>query len=86
MAIGCIRALQDMLLKVPEDISVIGMDDIDRSALTNPSLTTVHRPLCELGEIAAGALLGMMRGEESRKIILPTSLLQRESCIKNWAK
>ena len=86
MAIGCIRALQDMLLKVPEDISVIGMDDIDRSALTNPSLTTVHRPLCELGEIAAGALLGMMRGEESRKIILPTSLIQRESCIKNWAK
>lgn len=86
MAIGCIRALQDMLLRVPEDVSVIGMDDIDRSALTNPSLTTVHRPLCELGEIAAGTLLGMMRGEASRRIILPTSLIQRESCIKNWAK
>lgn len=86
MAIGCIRALQDMLLRVPEDISVIGMDDIARSAAVTPSLTTVHRPLCELGEIAARTLLGMMRGEESRRIVLSTSLIQRESCIKNWAQ
>lgn len=86
MAIGCIRALQDMLLRVPEDISVIGMDDIARSASMTPSLTTVRRPLCELGEIAARTLLGMMRGEESRRIVLPTSLIQRESCIKNWVQ
>lgn len=86
MATGCIRALQDMLLRVPEDISVIGMDDIPRSAVMSPSLTTVHRPLCELGEIAAKTLIGMMRGEERRKIVLPTFLVQRESCIKNWAK
>lgn len=86
MATGCIRALQDMLLRVPEDVSVIGMDDIPGSAVMSPSLTTVHRPLCELGEIAAKTLLGMMRGEERRKIVLPTFLVQRESCIKNWAK
>lgn len=85
MAIGCIRALQDMGLRVPEDISVIGMDDIEKSAVMTPSLTTVHRPLCELGEIAARTLLGMMRGEESRRIVLPASLIQRESCIKNRA-
>ena len=86
MASGCIRALQDLLLRVPEDISVIGMDDIAMSAVMTPSLTTVHRPLCELGEIAARTLLEMMRGEPSRRIVLETSLIQRESCIKNWAK
>jgi len=86
MASGCIRALQDMLLRVPEDISVIGMDDIAMSAVMTPSLTTVHRPLCELGEIAARTLLEMMRGEPSRRIVLETSMIQRESCIKNWAK
>lgn len=84
MAAGCIKALQDMLLRVPEDVSVIGMDDIERSAVLSPGLTTVHRPLCELGEIAARTLIGMMKGEQSRRIVLPTSLIQRESCIKNW--
>ena len=82
MAIGCIRALQELKLRVPEDISVIGVDDIEKSAVMTPRLTTVHRPLCELGEIAAQTLLGMMKGEESRRILLPTSLIQRESCFR----
>ena len=74
--------MQELKLRVPEDISVIGVDDIEKSAVMPPRLTTVHRPLCELGEIAAQTLLGMMKGEESRRILLPTSLIQRESCIK----
>ena len=85
MAMGCIRALRDMLIRVPEDISVIGMDDIAASSLFSPSLTTVHRPLYELGEMAAKTLLDMMNGGPSSKIILPTALVQRESCIKHWA-
>lgn len=85
MAIGCIRALKDMLIRVPEDISVIGMDDIAASSLVSPTLTTVRRPLYELGETAAKTLLDMMNGGPSSKIVLPTALIQRESCIKQWA-
>lgn len=85
MATGCILALKDMLIRVPEDISVIGMDDIETSSLSIPKLTTVHRPLYELGEMAAKILLDMMKGGPSSKTILPTSLIQRESCIKHWA-
>ncbi len=84
MAIGCIRALKDMLIRVPEDISVIGVDDIAASSLVSPTLTTVRRPLYELGETAAKTLLDMMNGGPGSKIVLPTALIQRENCIKQW--
>ena len=54
------------------------------SSFLDPKLTTVHRPLYELGVTAAETLLHMMAGGESKKIVLPTHLIQRESCIKNW--
>lgn len=84
MAKGCMEALKDMRIRIPEDISVIGMDDILISSFLEPKLTTVHRPLYELGVTAAETLLQMMDGKESRKIMLPTHLIQRESCIKHW--
>ena len=84
MAKGCMEALKDMRFRIPEDISVIGMDDITISSFLEPKLTTVHRPLYELGVTAAETLLEMMAGKESRKIVLPTYLVQRESCIKHW--
>ncbi len=83
MAKGCIEALKDMWFRIPKDISVIGMDDIQISAFLEPKLTTVHRPLYELGVAAAETLLQMLDGEESKKIVLPTYLVQRESCIKH---
>lgn len=84
MAKGCMEALKDMRIRIPEDISVIGMDDILISSFLEPKLTTVHRPLYELGVAAAETLLQMMEGKESRKVVLPTYLVQRESCIKHW--
>lgn len=73
-----------MHLRIPEDISVIGMDDIQISSYLEPKLTTVHRPLYELGVAAAETLLGMLEGKESKKMVLPTHLVQRESCKKHW--
>lgn len=84
MAKGCMEALRDMHFRIPEDISVIGMDDIQISSYLEPKLTTVHRPLYELGVTAAETLLQMMDGNKGKKIILPTHLIQRESCIKHW--
>ena len=84
MAKGCMDALKDMHISIPEDISVIGMDDIQISTFLEPKLTTVHRPMYELGVAAAETLLQMLAGGESKQIVLPTRLVQRESCIKHW--
>jgi DNA-binding LacI/PurR family transcriptional regulator len=57
-AIGAIRAFQEAGRRVPEDVSVIGFDDIDSAAFYNPALTTIRQPLHQMGSLAAETLLG----------------------------
>jgi len=61
-AIGAIRALRDANLRVPEDVSVVGFDDIHVAAYHNPRLTTVRQPLHNMGETAARILLQRIQG------------------------
>jgi DNA-binding LacI/PurR family transcriptional regulator len=63
-AIGSIRAIQEAGLRVPEDISVVGFDDIQIALHNNPSLTTVRQPLEKMGEIAARTLLNRIEERE----------------------
>jgi DNA-binding LacI/PurR family transcriptional regulator len=56
-AIGAIRALRGVGYRVPEDVSVVGFDDVDSAAFHNPALTTVRQPLREMGRLAAETLL-----------------------------
>ena len=56
-AIGAIRALREAGLRVPDDVSVLGFDDIYAAAYHNPALTTVKQPLFEMGRLAAETLL-----------------------------
>src|SRR6202022_4553216 len=56
-AIGAIHALRESGLRVPEDVSVVGFDDIQSAAFQNPALTTVRQPLREMGRAAAEILL-----------------------------
>jgi LacI family transcriptional regulator len=56
-AIGAIRALHDAELRVPQDISVVGFDDIPQAAFQMPSLTTIRQPLHTMGRLAADILL-----------------------------
>jgi DNA-binding LacI/PurR family transcriptional regulator len=63
-AIGAIRAFLDAGLAVPDDVSVVGFDDIQSAAYHNPSLTTVRQPLREMGELAARTLLDRLAGRE----------------------
>ncbi len=82
-AIGAIRALRDRGLRVPEDISVIGFDDIQSAAFHNPSITTIRQPLHQMGTIAAGTLLKRVRGEDSvpRVIsVLPELVIRESTC------
>jgi DNA-binding LacI/PurR family transcriptional regulator len=80
-AIGAIRALHDAGLKVPDDISVIGFDDIRAAAFMSPSLTTVRQPLYDMGQLAATVLLRRLRGEEqtTHEIAVDPQLVVRES-------
>ena len=63
-AIGSIRAFQEAGLRVPEDVSVVGFDDIRIAVHNNPSLTTVRQPLQKMGEIAARTLLNRIEEHE----------------------
>src|SRR5262245_7030038 len=56
-AIGAIRALREAGLRVPEDVSVIGFDDVHAAAFQNPALTTIRQPLYQMGKLAAEHLL-----------------------------
>jgi len=60
-AMGAIRAFREAGLRVPEDVSVIGFDDIQSAAYQSPALTTVRQPLREMGRIAAEILLRRIR-------------------------
>jgi LacI family transcriptional regulator, galactose operon repressor len=87
-AIGVIRALRDANLRVPEDISVIGFDDIQAAAYHNPRLTTIRQPLRDMGESAARILLQRIQGfkEYPVKFAVPPELIIRETTASPNAK
>jgi LacI family transcriptional regulator len=81
-AIGTIRALKDAGLSVPEDVSVVGFDDIQSAAYSTPSLTTVRQPLTEMGKRGAQVLLERIADREKdypSEIVTAPELVVRES-------
>ena len=80
IAIGACRAVRRAGLRVPEDISVVGFDDIELAAITSPPLTTIHQPVKRIGEMAMKALLRLMTGDrEVESVLLDTRLVLRGS-------
>jgi LacI family transcriptional regulator len=84
VALGALAAIHAAGLSVPEDISLVGFDDIPEAAYYNPKLTTVHTPAKEIAEESCQLLMQLMRGEtpQSYSIALPTQLIIRESTRK----
>lgn len=82
-AIGAMRAFRDNHLRVPEDVSVIGFDDIQGAAFHNPSLTTIRQPLNSMGTTSARVLLERLRGKKDypEEIAIIPELIIRESTI-----
>jgi len=80
-AIGAIRALRDANLDVPEDVSVMGFDDIQVAAYHNPRLTTIRQPLRHMGETAARILLERLQGfkDYPEEFAVPPELITRET-------
>jgi LacI family transcriptional regulator len=81
-AMGVYSALQERGLRIPEDVSVLGFDDVPVSSLVTPTLTTVRQPLFEMGRVATTMLLRLIAGEplDSRRVELTTNLITRKSC------
>ena len=68
-------------MRVPEDVSVVGFDDLPESRWSSPPLTTVHQPLSQMGALAARTVLRLVNGEvlESPRVELSTELVVRYS-------
>lgn len=79
-AIGAIRSLREGGLRVPEDVSVVGFDDVNSAAYQNPSLTTIRQPWEKMAQIAAQTLLDRLSGKHvPKEILVEPELVVRES-------
>lgn len=84
MAIGVVQAAKQLGLTIPEDLEVIGFDDIPLAEMMSPSLSTVHQPVIEKGRLAADLLVSALEEGQSKAqhFVLPTQLILRETTRK----
>jgi LacI family transcriptional regulator len=81
-AIGAIDVARDLGLRVPDDLAIVGFDDVDAATIVTPTLTTVRNPAYETGLKAGELLLSRLRGEyrdTGRTVVLECPLVPRES-------
>ncbi|MGA9287586.1 MAG: substrate-binding domain-containing protein, partial [Anaerobacillus sp.] len=85
MAMGAIKAIKAQGLHVPEDIAVVGFDNIQFSDIFEPALTTIAQPLMEMGKRSMELLLKQIKGEAltKKQHVLDTKLIIRDSCGYN---
>jgi DNA-binding LacI/PurR family transcriptional regulator len=85
-AVGAIDAIKDAGLRIPDDISIVGINDVHECACTSPTLTTYHVPKRELAQTAVATIHGLLSSATSgqapaaAKIALAGHLVLRESC------
>lgn len=80
IAIGAIKAFREGGIRIPEDVSVIGFDDIASARYATPALTTIRQRTVEAGEELVNTVLKQIDGEEVHSKLLPVDLIVRESC------
>jgi len=85
MAMGAIKAVKAHGLRVPEDVAVVGFDNIQFSEIFEPALTTMAQPLLEMGKRSMELLLKQIKGEPltKKQLVLDTKLIIRDSCGYN---
>jgi LacI family transcriptional regulator len=80
MAVGAALGLSRHSLRVPEDVSLIGYDDLSSSLYSNPPLSSVHQSAYELGQLASDVLLQLLAGQKPEFEVPAPRLVSRESC------
>jgi LacI family transcriptional regulator len=88
MAIGCLLAVKELGLRIPQDVAVVGYDDTDLAACIRPPLTTIHQPREELSLVTCERLIELIRGRhagaarrDARRILLTPKLVVRETSV-----
>ncbi|MEU5825265.1 LacI family DNA-binding transcriptional regulator [Streptomyces sp. NPDC047803] len=79
MAAGALRALRAAGRPVPEDVAVVGFDDLAVAQIADPALTTIRQPIRDLGREMARMLVALIAGRTASPLILPTNLVKRSS-------
>jgi LacI family transcriptional regulator len=81
-AFGALDAIHEAGLSIPDDVSIIGFDDLPHASLVYPKLTTVRQPLAQIGQVAVRLLLEKLEDpeKEARRVTLATELVIRDSC------
>src|SRR5690606_21412887 len=92
VALGCMEALAERGLRVPEDVSVCGFDDTIIARATSPQLTTVRQPLREMGIEAVSILIDRIESRDDARVspqsgnrVFPTELIRRASVVSRGA-
>lgn len=82
IAFGAMKAIKEVDLRIPEDISIMGFDDTEMSQYTSPALTTIHAPSYNMGQMGANAVYTASNHSNATtyKIQVPCKLVERESC------
>lgn len=87
MAIGAMQVAREAGLRIPEDISIIGFDDVEVAKLVSPGLTTVRQDTEEIGKVAAQRLIQRINGESANvHESIPVTLIERRSTAENSRK
>ena len=84
IAMGSINALRDKGLRVPEDVDIIGFDNIYSASIFYPKLTTIAQPMYDMGSVGMRMLIKIINKKEveERNYILKHELIERDSCKK----
>ncbi|UJF18403.1 substrate-binding domain-containing protein [Vibrio sp. SS-MA-C1-2] len=82
MAYGAMKALYDAKIKVPEQISIIGFDDLPSSRFFTPALSTLRQPVEEIGVMCASSMLQLLKGQVVRAKLPPIELITRQTTIQ----
>lgn len=80
IAVGALKALIEHNINVPEDVALVGFDDIPISAFTSPPITTAKQNTILAGELLVNSLVKLIQGEPVKTILMPTSLVVRKTC------
>ncbi|MBU5444749.1 LacI family DNA-binding transcriptional regulator [Paenibacillus sp. MSJ-34] len=81
MAIGAMKALHAAGIRIPEDVAMVGCDNMEMASMTTPALTTIHQSLREIGRVAATKMILLLTGQEvgAKQTTIPAEIVVRES-------
>lgn len=81
MALGVMKRLNEMDVRIPEDMAIVGFDDIQFGSISSPTLTTIRQPIYEIGRRGMEVLMGLINNKDTSAVheLLPVELIKRES-------